>query len=99
MGQPNFTQPGLAVTDGAEVEIVAQTYCKTIYVSEQPTAAGWPRGYLYRGTVAGSAQHPVAAGERYRIPGPFRPGDVAGTLELASAGGDSSTFNVAELMS
>lgn len=95
MGKPNYTQGALAVTDGAEATIV--TYCQAVYLSEVPTASGWPRGYLYRATVAGSAQHPVAAGTQYRIPGPFSPGDVAGTVELKSAGGDSSTFNIAEL--
>ena len=97
MGRPNYTQPALTVTDGAEVSIVATTFCQAIYVTEQPTATGWPRGFLYRGTVAGSAQHPVAPGTTYRIPGPFSPGDVAGQIELKSAGGDTSTFNVAEL--
>ena len=97
MSKPNYTQSAMAVTDGAETNIVAVTYCAALYVSEQPTASGWPRGWLYRGTVPGSAQHPVAAGTQYRIPGPFGPGDVAGTVELKSAGGDSSTFNVAEL--
>lgn len=99
MSKPNYTQAALAVTDGAEVTVVAVTYCAAIYANEQATATGWPRGWLFRGTSPGSAQHPVAPGTQYRIPGPFAPGDIAGTVELASAGGDSSTFNVAELMS
>ena len=99
MAKPNYTQAGFAVTDGAEATITAITYCAAIYVNEQATASGWPRGYLYRGTVPGSSQQPVAQGTTYRIPGPFSPGDVAGTVELKSAGGDSSTFNVAELAS
>jgi hypothetical protein len=99
MGKPNFTQPALAVTDAAETPITVVTYCAAIYVTETPTAAGWPRSWLFRGTVAGSAQHPLAPASQYRIPGPFQPGDVAGKIELASAGGDSSTFNVAELAS
>ena len=99
MGKPNYTQPALAVTDGAETQIVAATFCAAIYVSEVPTASGWPRGYLVRLTAGGSAQHPIAPSTQYRIPGPFAPGDVAGKIELKSAGGDSSTFNVAELMS
>ena len=97
MSKPNYTQSALAVTDGAETQVVAQTYCAALYVSERPTASGWPRGYLYRGTVPGSAQQPVAPGTQYRIPGPFSPGEAGGTLELAFASGDSSTFNVAEL--
>jgi hypothetical protein len=99
MARPNFTQPALAVTDGAETTVTATTFCAAMYVNEQPTASGWPRGYLYRGTVPGSAQHPVAPGTSYRIPGPFAPGDAAGTVELKSNGGDSSNFNVAELTS
>lgn len=97
MSQPNYTQPALAVTDGAETPIIVSTYCSAVYVAESPVAAGWPRGFLFRGTAVGSAQHPVAPGTQYRIPGRFQPGDVAGTIELKSAGGDSSTFNVAEL--
>jgi hypothetical protein len=50
-------------------------------------------------TVAGSAQHNVAPGTTYRVPGPFQPGDTVATLELVSNGGDSSTFNLAELTS
>jgi hypothetical protein len=96
--KPNYTQPALAVTDGAEVTIVAHSFCSAIYASETPTASGWPRGFLYRAPMPGSAQHPQAPGTSYRIPGPFAPGDSCGTLELKSAGGDSSTFNIAELM-
>lgn len=99
MSRPNFTQAALAVTDGAETTITVQTFCAAVYVSEQPAAAGWPRGFLYRGSATGSAQQPVAPGTNYRIPGPFQPGDVAGKIELAANGGDSSTFNVAELTS
>ncbi len=99
MAKANFTQPALAVTDGAETQVIAVTYCAAMYASEQPTAAGWPRGFLFRGTVPLSAQHPVAPGTQYRIPGPFAPGDVAGTLELKANSGDSSTFNIAELAS
>jgi hypothetical protein len=99
MAKPNYTQPALAVTDGAETNVVAVTYCAVLTVTEQPTAAGWPRGFLFRGTVPGSAQHPVAPGTSYRIPGPFQPGDIAGKIELKSNGGDSSNFNVAELTS
>lgn len=99
MAKQNYTEAALAVTDGAEVSVIAVTYCKAIYASEQPTASGWPRGFLFRGTVPGSSQHPAAPGTQYRIPGPFAPGDVAGTLELKANSGDSSTFNVAELAS
>lgn len=99
MGKPNYTQPQLAVTDAAEVNVVATTYCAAIYASENPGATGWPRSFLVRLTVAGSQQHRQAQGSSYRIPGPFSPGDIAGTLELVSAGGDSSTFNIAELTS
>jgi hypothetical protein len=98
MSKPNYTQPGLAVTDGAESTITVRTFCQAVYVFEQSTQAGWPRVFLYRGTVAGSSQQPIAAGSQLRIPGPFYPGDVAGTVELASNGGDSSVFNVQELM-
>ena len=97
MAKPNYSQPGLPVTDGAETQIVVGTHCKAVYVTEQPTASGWPRGFLVRLTVPGSAQQPQAPGTNYRIPGPFQPGDVAGALELKSAGGDSSTFNITEL--
>ena len=98
MAKPNYTQAALAVTDGAETQIIAQTFCAAMYVTERPTATGWPRIFLFRGTVAGSSQHPVSPGTQYRIPGPFSPGDIAGTIELNPAAGDSSTFNVAELM-
>ena len=97
--KPNYSQPLLAVTDGAETQIVAVTYCAAIYVTESPVASGWPHGFLVRLPVGGSAQHAQAPGTSFRLPGPFCPGDVAGTVELKSAGGDSSNFNVAELMS
>lgn len=99
MGRPNYTQSALAVTDGAETTVTAVTYCDAVYITENPTAAGWPRGYLFRATMRGSAQHNVAPGTSYRVPGPFAPGDACGTVELKSNGGDSSTFNVAELTS
>jgi hypothetical protein len=99
MSKPNYTRPTLAVTDGAEVTITALTFCQAVYVSESPAASGWPRGFLVRLTVAGSAQHNVAPGTTYRVPGPFSPGDTVALVELVSAGGDSSTYNVAELTS
>lgn len=97
MALPNLTKSGLAVTDGAETTITAVTFCQAIYVFEQPTASGWPRSWLFRGTTPGSAQQPLVAGSSMRIPGPFYPNDIAGYIELASNGGDSSTFNVQEL--
>ena len=99
MSKPNFTQAALAVTDGAETNIVVQTYCQAVYVTERPTATGWPRIFLFRGSLTGSSQQPVTQGTQYRIPGPFQPGDIVGTIELNPNGGDSSTFNVAELSS
>jgi hypothetical protein len=97
--KPNFTQPALGVTDGAETNIVTATNCAAVYVQESPAASGWPRKWYYRATMPGSSQHLQAAGSSYRIPGPFAAGDVVGTAELFSAGGDSSTFNIAELSS
>lgn len=98
MSKPNYTQPALAVTDGAEVNITVKTFCQAVYVLESSGSAGWPRNFYYRGTVPGSQQHLQGIGALCKIPGPFQPGDVAGTIELISAGGDSSNFNVAELM-
>jgi hypothetical protein len=97
------TKPGyttaLALTDAAQTNVVVQTYCAAVYVAEQSTAAGWPRTFLVKGPMAGSAQLPQTPGAAFRFPGPYAPGDIAGTLELASAGGDSSVFNVLELAS
>jgi hypothetical protein len=99
MSKPNYSAPAVAVTDAAETSVYASTFCAAVYVAETPTATGWPRGFLVRLTVAGSVQHAQAPGASYRIPGPFAPGDLAATLELKSAGGDSSTFQIAELTS
>lgn len=95
-GKPGYTA-AITVTDAAEVNVVAHSYCAAIYVSEQPSAVGWPRAFLIKGPMPGSVQNPQSIGGSYRFPGPFAPGDVAGTVELASAGGDTSTFNQAEL--
>lgn len=95
---PNLTRPALAVTDGAEVTVTVISACQAVYVSENPGASGWPRAFLVRLTGPGSQQQQVAPGTQYAIPGPFQPGDIAGKLELVSAGGDSSTFNVTEMM-
>lgn len=97
--KPNYTQALRAVTDAAETTITALTYCGAVSVSENSGATGWPRAFYFRGTVAGSSQHLQPAGSSYRIPGPFQPGDIVGYVELISAGGDSSTLNVAELAS
>jgi len=94
---PNYTQPLRAVTDGAEYTVTVETFCAAVYVKENPGAAGWPRQFYYRGTVPGSSQQLQNAGSQFRIPGPFIPGDIAGYIELVSAGGDSSTINIAEL--
>jgi hypothetical protein len=99
MGKPNKSQPALAVTDGAEVTITATTYCGAVYLAESSAASGWPRSFLVRLTVNGSAQHSVSPGTNYRVPGPYQPGDTVATVELAANGGDSSTFNIAELTS
>jgi hypothetical protein len=96
MAKPGYTAT-LTVTDGAEVQVIAQTYCAQIIISESFTASGWPHGFYVRGSVPGSAQIAQTQGASWRFPGPFQPGDVAGTLELTSAGGASTTFNVAEL--
>jgi hypothetical protein len=97
MSKGNYTRPAIAVTDGAETTITALTFCQAVYIAESSAASGWPRAFLVRGTTPGSAQHTVAAGTNYRIPGAFVPGDTVATVELVSNGGDSSTFNVAEL--
>ena len=99
VSKPNYSQALLPVTDGAEVSITAATYCRAIYLAENPGATGWPRAFLVRLSMGGSSQHQQAAGTTYRIPGPFAPGEVAGTVEPVSNGGDSSTFNVAKLTS
>lgn len=96
MGKPNYTST-LTVTDAAEVQVIAQTYCAQIVIAESSTATGWPRTYLIRGPMPGSTQIAQTQGVAWRFPGPFQPGDVAGTVELAPAGGASTTFNVAEL--
>jgi hypothetical protein len=94
--KPGYTST-LAVSDAAETSVVAKSFCKGIVVTEQPNAAGWPRNFMIRGPMAGSAQNVVVKAGAYRFEGPFQPGDVAGTVELISAGGDSSTFNVSEV--
>jgi len=98
MAKPNYSQPLAAITDASEVTVTAKTFCAAVYVNESPAASGWPRGFLVRLTVAGSVQHNVAAGGIFRAPGPFQPGDTVCTVELVSAGGDSSNFQVQELM-
>lgn len=97
--RPNYSQPTIAVTDAAETTVYAATACQAVYIAENPGATGWPRGFLVRLTVAGSAQHQQAPGTSYRVPGPFLPLDQVCTVELKSAGGDSSTFQAAELTS
>ncbi len=94
----------LVVTDAAEVDVIAGTQCSDIYVLEQNTASGWPRTYLVRGsanslltgTLVSSSQNPVTPGTLFRFTGTFFPGDKAGTVQLAAAGGDSTTFNKQE---
>jgi hypothetical protein len=81
------------------VNIVATTFCQAVYASESPVATGWPRGFLVRLTVPGSVQQAQAPGASFRFPGPYQPGDICGTLELKSAGGDSSQYNIQELAS
>lgn len=92
--KPNFTQPLAGITSVAEVKITVATNCGAVYVSETTAT----KAMLFRGTVAGSAQQPVLPGTLYRIPGPFYPGDVAGTFELSSPG-DSGYLNIVELQS
>lgn len=93
--KPGYTTT-LPVTDAAEVNITVRTYCQKVIAWEQNTQAGWPRNYYFRGPVPGSLQNPQGIGSIMTIPGPFMPGDVIGQLELVSAGGDSTVFNLSE---
>ena len=96
----NLTRSAVTVTDGAEVTItVLSPYCAKIQVYEDPSATGWPRQYLVRGSAPTAVQNRVTAGWSYIFPGPFTAGDIAGKLELVSAGGDTSSFYIQELAS
>ena len=96
MSQPGYSST-LAVSDAAEVTVIAQTFCACIVVRESPVVSGWPRNFLVRLSIGGSSQIPISKGSSYQFVGPYAPGDVAGKIELVSNGGDSSTFTVEEL--
>jgi hypothetical protein len=96
MSQGLSNTQSLPVTDGAETWWYAQSYCNVVVAWEQSTASGWPRQYLARGANLTSAQTPQNRAEIVRFVGPFEPGDKVGSIELVSAGGDASTFNVWE---
>jgi hypothetical protein len=94
--KPGYTQT-LTVTDAAQVNVTASTFCAALYVSESSVAAGWPRTFLVKGPMPGSVQIAQTPGASFRFPGPFQPGDIVGSVELNPASGDTSIFNIAEL--
>ncbi|MFP5227562.1 MAG: hypothetical protein ACLGXA_08010 [Acidobacteriota bacterium] len=93
----SYTPAEIPVTDGAEVLIYAATVCGAVYLCENPGTTGWPRAWLFRGNTPGSQQQQQGVGATMRVPGPFSPGDLVGSVELVSAGGASSEFYVQEL--